>query len=98
MKLKGSVESLLTGFGYLLTPVPDGHLCCGSAGTYSLLQPKLSQRLLDNKIAALQSGTPSAILTANVGCQTHLQGATALPVLHWVEALDDFLPPPTASR
>jgi glycolate oxidase iron-sulfur subunit len=71
--------------------VPDAHLCCGSAGTYSILQPELSKRLLANKIAALESGTPSAILTANIGCQAHLQSATSLPVRHWVEALDEAL-------
>jgi glycolate oxidase iron-sulfur subunit len=91
MKLKGTVESLLAALGYQLTPVPDAHLCCGSAGTYSILQPVLSQRLLANKIAALESGTPSAILTANIGCQAHLQTATALPVRHWIEALDESL-------
>ena len=93
MKLKGVVESLLTAFRYELTPVPDAHLCCGSAGTYSILQPELSRRLLDNKIAALESGAPSAILTANIGCQAHLQGATTLPVRHWIEALDESLSP-----
>ena len=91
LKLRGSVESLLTSLGYSLTDVPEAHLCCGSAGTYSILQPELSQRLRDNKIAALTSGTPSAILTANIGCQAHLQGATTLPVRHWIEALDDSL-------
>ena len=92
LKLKGKVESLLTSLGYSLMDVPEAHLCCGSAGTYSILQPELSQRLRDNKIAALTSGTPSAILTGNIGCQAHLQGATTLPVRHWIEALDDSLP------
>ena len=91
MKLKGGVETLLADLGYSLTPVPDAHLCCGSAGTYSILQPVLSQRLLENKMAALTGGMPSAILTANIGCQAHLQGATALPVRHWIEALDEAL-------
>jgi glycolate oxidase iron-sulfur subunit len=81
----------LTDLGYSLTDVPEAHLCCGSAGTYSILQPELSQRLRDNKITALTGGMPSAILTANIGCQTHLQGATALPVRHWIEALDDLI-------
>jgi glycolate oxidase iron-sulfur subunit len=91
MKLKGTVESLLTKLGFHLTPVPDAHLCCGSAGTYSILQPELSQRLLANKLTALQSGAPSAILTANIGCQAHLQSTTTLPVRHWIEALDEAL-------
>src|SRR5262249_22810443 len=68
LKLKGTVESLLTSVGYSLTPVPDSHLCCGSAGTYSLLQPALANQLRDNKIAALESSKPDVILTANVGC------------------------------
>jgi len=93
LKLKGKVESLLTSLGYSLTDVPQAHLCCGSAGTYSILQPELSQQLQANKIAALESGKPEAILTANVGCQSHLQAATSLPVRHWIEALDDILPP-----
>ncbi len=91
MKLQGKVEALLESLGYELTPVPDPHLCCGSAGTYSILQPELSQRLLANKAAALTSGSPTAILTANIGCQMHLQSATKLPVRHWIEALDDTL-------
>ena len=90
-QLKGAVEALLTKSGYELTPVADPHLCCGSAGTYSLLEPGISQRLLANKIRTLEAGNPSAILTANIGCQSHLQSATALPVRHWIEALDDAL-------
>jgi glycolate oxidase iron-sulfur subunit len=91
LKLKGHTESLLADLGFELTYVPDAHLCCGSAGTYSILQPELSQRLLANKIEALTIETPSAILTANIGCQSHLQTATELPVKHWIEALDDVL-------
>ncbi len=92
LKIKGVVESLLTDLGYELTAVPDAHLCCGSAGTYSILQPALSQQLLANKIANLTRESPAAILTANIGCQAHLQSATQIPVRHWVEALDDSLP------
>jgi glycolate oxidase iron-sulfur subunit len=88
LKMQGQVEKLLTELGFDLTHVPDAHLCCGSAGTYSILQPALSQQLLKNKIAALNSGKPSAIVTANIGCQSHLQTATGLPVMHWIEALD----------
>jgi glycolate oxidase iron-sulfur subunit len=88
LKLNGKIESLLADLGYELTPVPDSHLCCGSAGTYSILQPELSRRLLENKITALTSSAPTAILTANIGCQVHLQGATQLPVRHWIEVLD----------
>ena len=88
LKMKGQVEKLLIELGFDLTRVPDAHLCCGSAGTYSILQPALSQQLLKNKIAALNSGQPSAIITANIGCQAHLQTATGLQVMHWIEALD----------
>jgi glycolate oxidase iron-sulfur subunit len=91
LKLKGKVEALLADLGFDLTPVPDAHLCCGSAGTYSILQPELSQQLLRSKIAALTSGAPTAIVTANIGCQSHLQTATTLPVVHWIEALDEWL-------
>jgi glycolate oxidase iron-sulfur subunit len=91
LKMKGRIETLLATLGFDLTPVADAHLCCGSAGTYSILQPGLSQRLLTNKIKALSDGAPSAILTANIGCQSHLQSATGLPVKHWIEALDDRL-------
>ena len=88
LKIKGQVEKLLIELGFVLSRVPDAHLCCGSAGTYSILQPALSQQLLKNKIAALNSGQPSAIITANIGCQAHLQTATGLQVMHWIEALD----------
>jgi glycolate oxidase iron-sulfur subunit len=88
LKMKGSVEALLIELGFRLTPVADSHLCCGSAGTYSILQPALSQQLLANKVAALSAGEPTAIITANIGCQSHLQSATALPVTHWIEMLD----------
>ena len=64
--MKGKVEALLTELGFNLTRVPDAHLCCGSAGTYSILQPKISQQLLKNKIAALHSGKPAAIICARV--------------------------------
>jgi glycolate oxidase iron-sulfur subunit len=91
LKKKGTVETLLTQLGFELTPVADAHLCCGSAGTYSILQPELSGRLRANKIGALEAGAPEAILTANIGCQSHLQSATRLPVRHWIEALDERL-------
>ncbi|CAG1012154.1 glycolate oxidase iron-sulfur subunit [Burkholderiales bacterium] len=91
LKLKGGVERLLADLGVRLAPVADPHLCCGSAGTYSILQPELSQRLRANKLAALQAGRPQIILTANIGCLTHLQSATELPVRHWVELVDQVL-------
>jgi glycolate oxidase iron-sulfur subunit len=91
LRIRGSIEALLSALGFELTPVRDEHLCCGSAGTYSILHPELSQRLLENKIAALTAGEPDEIVTANIGCQTHLQGATARPVRHWIELLEDRL-------
>jgi glycolate oxidase iron-sulfur subunit len=84
-----AVEALLCNAGFVLTPVPDAHLCCGAAGTYSILQEELSGRLLANKLAALEAGTPEAIATANIGCLIHMQGGTALPVRHWVELLEE---------
>jgi len=87
-KIDGVVESLLRRCGYQLTAVADAHLCCGSAGTYSILQPQLSQQLLANKLAALQAGAPDIIVTANIGCQMHLQSGAAVQVRHWVELLD----------
>ena len=90
-KIKGVVEELLQAAGVELTPVPDSHLCCGSAGTYSILQPALSKQLRDNKLAALTSGSPAAIATANIGCQTHLQSGCSKPVRHWVEVIEERL-------
>jgi glycolate oxidase iron-sulfur subunit len=87
LKIRGVVESLLVEAGFTLTLVPDSHLCCGSAGTYSILQPELSARLLSAKVAALEHGQPAYIATANIGCHTHIRGGTALPVRHWIELL-----------
>lgn len=87
-KLSGAVEAILQNSGYTLTPVADSHLCCGAAGTYTLLQPKLSQQLLHNKLAALESGQPDVIASANIGCQMHLQSGSKIPVKHWIELLD----------
>jgi len=89
--IKGITERLLERAGFELTPVPDSHLCCGSAGTYSLLQPDLSEKLKRAKLSALGSGEPDQIATANIGCQAHLQSGTALPVKHWIVALEERL-------
>ncbi|MFA7291364.1 MAG: glycolate oxidase subunit GlcF [Rhodocyclaceae bacterium] len=88
-QIKGVVEELLLAAGVELTPVADSHLCCGSAGTYSILQPALSKQLRDNKLAALTAGSPAAIVTANIGCQTHLQSGCSKPVRHWVEIIEE---------
>jgi len=86
-KLGGRVESLLTRLGFELTPVADAHLCCGSAGTYSVLQPELAGSLRENKLKHLQSGGPELIATANIGCLTHLNEKSLVPVRHWLELL-----------
>lgn len=91
MQIRGVVEKILLAANFELTIVPDTHLCCGSAGTYSILQPELSQQLLKNKVTALESGKPEQIATANIGCLTHLQGGTTLTVKHWIELLDGQL-------
>jgi glycolate oxidase iron-sulfur subunit len=91
LQIRGVIEGLLRAAGYELTPVSDAHLCCGSAGTYSLLQPALSQRLRQNKLAALHDGLPTVIATANIGCLSHLQAGSVLPVQHWIELLDEAL-------
>ncbi|WP_456021897.1 glycolate oxidase subunit GlcF [Pseudomonas protegens] len=90
-KLGGAVETVLSRLGFNLTSVPDSHLCCGSAGTYSLTQPELSRQLRDNKMNALESGKPEVIVTANIGCQTHLDGAGRTPVRHWIELVEEAL-------
>lgn len=87
-QLNNIVEPILSRLGFVPTPVPEAHLCCGSAGTYSLTQPALSRQLRDRKVAALESGRPDIIATANVGCQLHLEAATRTPVVHWLELLD----------
>ena len=83
----GKVAELLVGAGYELVPVADEHLCCGSAGTYSILQPEWSQQLKANKLQALQAHRPELIATANVGCQSHLETDAQVPVVHWVQLL-----------
>ena len=95
LKIKGVVETLLQEAGFELTFVPDGHLCCGSAGTYSLLQSELSKPLLANKVKALESGTPQMVATANIGCLAHIEGgltsSSKVPIRHWIELIDERL-------
>jgi glycolate oxidase iron-sulfur subunit len=85
--VRGVVEGLLRKAGFTLTAVGDGQRCCGSAGTYSILQPELSRQLLGLKVSALEADRPELIATANIGCLMHLRSGTALPVHHWVELL-----------
>jgi glycolate oxidase iron-sulfur subunit len=89
--LGGAPARLLADLGYEPQPVADEHLCCGSAGAYSLLQPAMADELRTLKIAALTAGAPQAIYTANIGCWMHLGGASPVPVRHWLEAVDDLL-------
>ena len=96
MKLRGGVERDLAKLGFqMLTSRTESHLCCGSAGTYSILQPELSKKLRARKLAALDQACgneqPALILSSNVGCITHLQSGTGVPVKHWIEALDSAL-------
>jgi len=87
-RLGGRIEEILEALGLELTPVADGHLCCGSAGTYSILQPALANELRANKLHALEADSPDLIVTANIGCLVHLAAGTQRPVQHWVELLD----------
>jgi len=88
-------ERLLRAAGFELVPVRDAHLCCGSAGTYSVLQADLSGQLLTRKLDSLQEQRPDLIATANIGCQLHLQTRSSVPVVHWVEL---FAPDGVAGR
>ena len=81
------VETLLAKAGYEICAVAEGHLCCGSSGTYSMLQPALGTQLRTNKIRALSINQPDIIATANIGCQMHLAQDNNLPVVHWIELL-----------
>ena len=98
-RLRGGVEEHLAQLGFTLRPAAqEAHLCCGSAGTYSVLQPALSLQLRERKLNHLQGETaaerPAAILSANIGCITHLQAGTEVPVRHWIEMLDEVLSKP----
>lgn len=86
-RLNGVVEKILSETGFDLVAAPESHLCCGSAGTWSLLQPDLAGELRRRKLGALQSGAPELILTANIGCLTHLAMESTVPVRHWIEIL-----------
>jgi glycolate oxidase iron-sulfur subunit len=90
-RINGSVEHILEQAGFELTTVADSHLCCGSAGTYSILQPVMSVRLRDNKLTTLQAGQPDIIATANIGCLTHMANHADVPVKHWIECLDALI-------
>jgi len=91
-KLRGGVEQFMNELGFQVqVALNESHLCCGSAGTYSVLQPEMAHTLRDRKLGHLQALQPQAIVSANIGCIQHLQGGTATPVRHWVEVLDEAL-------
>lgn len=90
-QVRGAVERLLTALGVSVAAIPDGHLCCGSAGTYSLTQPDLSYQLRDRKVTAITGTGATQVLSANIGCIGHLQSGTELPVRHWIEWLDEAM-------
>ena len=91
-QLRGGVESHLTELGFTVrVPLNEAHLCCGSAGTYSVLQPVIAHQLRDRKLGNLGDLKPDAIISANIGCITHLQSGTRTPVRHWIEVLDSAL-------
>ena len=91
LKLGDRTRLILKGLGVTLTKTDQDHLCCGSAGTYSILHPRMSRILRENKVAALTRNNPQEIATANVGCQMHLAAGTQIPVKHWIEIVDEVL-------
>jgi len=97
-KIRGEVERLLADAGYTLVHVPDAHLCCGSAGTYSILQPEFAGQLKENKLRALTAERPQVIASANIGCMTHLQSGTDIPIRHWIELIDELVASPVPVR
>jgi glycolate oxidase iron-sulfur subunit len=81
-------RQLLAAAGFRVVDVPEGHLCCGSAGTYNLLQPEIAGKLRDRKVANIERVAPDAIATGNIGCITQIASGTSIPILHTVELLD----------
>jgi glycolate oxidase iron-sulfur subunit len=97
-QLRGGIETQLRALGFdVQVAGSESHFCCGSAGTYSVLQPELALALRDRKLANLAKLEPQIIVSANVGCIQHLQSGTVTPVKHWIEVLDDALLPMTAA-
>jgi len=90
-QIKGAVEGLLRSLDIDVRVPADAHLCCGSAGTYSISQPALASQLRNDKVAALEATGPELIVSANIGCISHLAAASKTPVRHWIEMLDDML-------
>ena len=93
--LRSGVEAQLRLLGFeVRVAASESHLCCGSAGTYSVLQPALARTLRDRKLAQLTASNPQCIVSANIGCIQHLQSGTDIPVRHWIEVLDESLGTP----
>jgi glycolate oxidase iron-sulfur subunit len=90
-QLRGGVEDALRTLGFDVALPADSHLCCGSAGTYSVLQPRLAYQLRDRKLNHLNTLEPERVVSANIGCIQHLQSGTTTPVMHWVELVDELL-------
>jgi glycolate oxidase iron-sulfur subunit len=88
-RVRGVVEGILSRAGFELVPFAESHLCCGSAGTYALLQPELSRALRDRKLGHIQAIRPEVIATANIGCQMHLAAGADVPVVHWITLLEN---------
>jgi Fe-S oxidoreductase len=90
-KLRGVTEVVLRDLGFQLAPFTESHLCCGSAGTYSITQRDISVGLRDRKLGKIHAAQPDVIVSSNIGCITHLQSGTQVPVKHWIEVVDDAL-------
>jgi len=90
-KLPSNIENILSTCGYQLSPIKDKHLCCGSAGTYSITQPKLSTKLREQRLTGLMFSQPDLIVTANIGCLHHLNAGSSVPVRHWIEVIAEDL-------
>ena len=91
-KINGVIENIFSELGYSISvPLKDSNICCGSAGTYSVLQPKFANILRNNKLNELNKLNPEIIISANIGCISHLQSGTNKPVMHWVEVLANEL-------
>jgi glycolate oxidase iron-sulfur subunit len=90
-KLPSNIENILSTCGYILSKIKDKHLCCGSAGTYSITQPKLSSQLREQRLTGLMVSQPDLIVTANIGCLHHLDAGSTVPVRHWIEVIAEDL-------
>ena len=90
-QIRGKVEGVLRAAGVDVSLCAESHLCCGSAATYSVLHPEIAHELRERKLANLQACQPDEIVSANIGCMTHLQSGTSTPVMHWIELIDRAL-------